>query len=51
MRNHIRKFSVYLEGDFKGEIKGKGETIFHEILVENFTQLRTAHFFRSWEWH
>lgn len=35
----MRKFSMYLERDFKGEIKGEGETIFHEILVENFTQL------------
>lgn len=39
MRNCMRKFSMYLERDFKGEIKGKGETIFLEILVENFTQL------------
>lgn len=34
----MRKFGVYLEGDYKGE-RGKGERIFFETLVESFIEL------------
>lgn len=33
----MRKFGVYLEGDYKGE-RGKGERISSETLVESFTE-------------
>lgn len=34
-----RKFGIYAEADFRGGIKGNGGMIFHEVLVENFTEL------------